>query len=286
MLKIAILIFFTTMANAGPEKGFTHHQFKDGEQLSYNYEDTDTILLPLIKDGTIQAGDAIKVQEISIPITIEISIKNKEMLRTLHILSSAKYHENKFNDIAKTPFIQLYKISKNIPESFSYTFKDDKDALDNLNKIYEVLRKDEHGDFLFYKMQDVHQMQGSVAIIPEGMAPGQTHFLPSREIQGVGGKFIAAPSRLIYQGIKIHNGIKSGYFKFISLGNEFITPSIPWMKTYTNFFYTMHVALEGPNQGLMLFGEGQETATVLKKLEKGGFEPMAIVQRQFSIAKQ
>ena len=79
------------------------------------------------------------------------------------------------------------------------------------------------------------------------------------------------------------DGVRSGYFKVITLGHQFAPLASPAMKIYTNFFFTVHVALEGPDQGLMLFGEGQETATVLKESGKGKYLPQALLQRQFSI---
>ena len=56
------------------------------------------------------------------------------------------------------------------------------------------------------------------------------------------------------------------------------------MTVYANFFFTLHVGLEGAFQGLLLHGEGQETATVFNKDAKtAANKPMAVLQRRFSI---
>jgi hypothetical protein len=267
---------------------FHHHDFKAGETVKFIFEDTDTIFSAASKDGRIQAGDPSKIQEIQIPVSIGITSKGKELVRTLTISPDSQYRSSDPSNIGRTLFEPLVKLSKIIPSSISYSYKNDTSALDHLQgafvqilgKSIEEIRKDEIAGFLFFKTEDIHQMQESTEKIPEGMAPGQLHVYPGGERKGLGGKFIAAPAQLIYQGTEVFNGTKAGYFKVISLGHEFLLPS---MKTYTNFFFTMHVALEGPRRGLLLFGEGQETATVLKDLGGGKTEPLALLQRQFSI---
>lgn len=280
-MKSSIIITLSLIASlAHADDAFHHHRFKTGEMIQYDYEDSDTVFAAVLQDGTIQAGDAIKVQEIKIPVGIKVQSQGKGLVRKLTILPLSQYRASPLDSLAQTPFESLTKLIKNLQPSFAYSYKDDTDALNNLQKTFESIRKDKVGGFLFFKIQDIHQMLESTEHIPEGITPGQTHSSPRNERKGLGGKFIVAPGQLIYHGTEIFDGIRSGYFKVISLGHQF---SLPEMKTYTNFFFTMHVALEGPDQGLLLFGEGQETATVLKGTDKGNYQPQALLQRQFSI---
>jgi hypothetical protein len=130
-------------------------------------------------------------------------------------------------------------------------------------------------------MQDVHQMQESTERLPEGLTPGGTHFSPREERQGLGGDFVSPPGQVIYQGTETWAGLRAGYVKAIALGLRFKTGPLT---VYTNFFYTLHVGLEGAFQGLLLYGEGQETANVFNKDAKtGANKPTAVLQRQFSI---
>jgi hypothetical protein len=63
---------------------------------------------------------------------------------------------------------------------------------------------------------------------------------------------------------------------------NFRTPAIT---TYTNFFFSMHVGLDGARRGVLLYGEAQETATVLQEdASSHTLRPLALLQRQFSIA--
>jgi hypothetical protein len=280
MKYLITLLVFTSVSAAYAEDGFRHHQYKTGEVIRYSFEDSDTIFSAVEKDGSVQAGELFRVQEIRIPVKIELISKGKELSRKLTVLPATRYRTASFDTLARTSFEPVTKLSTNVSEAFSYSYKDDTEALNNLQKIFEQVRKDEVGDFLFFKVMDMHQMQESMEKIPEGISPGQTRFYEGHERQGFGGKFIAAPGQLIYQGTETYNGVRAGYFKVVSLGHQFVVPS---MNVYTNFTFTMHVALEGPRQGLLLFGEGQETATALKEIEKGKFLPQAIVQRQFSI---
>lgn len=256
------------------------HSFAAGETLRYDFEDTDTTFSTVMKDGTIQAAAPISVKEIRIPVTIAVSRDGEKLVRRMTISPSADYRESRPGDLAATPFRPVIELDTGVPSSFSYVYADDKDALDHLQKTFENIRKGDIGGFLFYKMEDVHQMQESAANIPEGILPGQTHATPGHERRGLGGRFVAASSFLIYRSTETYDGVKAGYFKASSLGHEF---SIPSLKAYTNFCFTMHVALEGPARGLLLFGEGQETATALRGDGKGAFTPAAILQRQFSI---
>lgn len=275
-----ITIVLLAASHAHSENGFHHHEFKVGEVIRYEFEDSDTSFAAVLRDGTIQAGESTAVQEIRIPVAIELLPNDKSLKRKLTISPLAQYRTGRPEALAGTPFQPLTKLAANIPPSFAYSYKDDADALSNLQKTFDSIRGSETGSFLFFKMQDVHQMQGSTQKIPEGMTPGQTHFSPGHETSGLGGKFISAPEQLLYQGTEVFDGIRSGYFKSISLGHQF---SIQKIKTYTNFSYSLHVALEGPYKGLLLFGEGQETATVLEENEKGDYKPAALLQRQFSI---
>lgn len=260
---------------------FRRHQYSDGETVRFMFEDTDTVFLTTKKDGTIQAGDPVKVQEIRIPVFIEVSSSATASSRRLTISPLAASRSALPARLSDTPFKALNELDPAVPASFSYSYRDDTDALDHLQKTFEGIRKSETGSLLFYKMEDVHQMQESAERIPEGMSPGQSRTTARHEREGLGGKFIAAPAQMIFQSTETFNGTQAGYFKVISLGHEF---SGEGLKTYTNFFFTMHVALEGPKRGLLLFGEGQETATVLKDSRKG-LAPLVILQRQFSIRR-
>lgn len=265
-------------APAQAEDSIHHHRYAKGERIEYAFEDTDTTFLAALKDGTIQAGEPVGTQEIRIPVSVEIS---SDGLRKMTISRSASYRSAPPGDLSASSFTSVSALDKSIPKEISYSYRDDGDALDHLQITFAAIRKSsEVGGFLFYKMEDVHQMQESAAKIPEGLLPGQEHVSPGHEREGLGGKFVAAPSRTIYQGTETFNGTKAAYLKVISLGHEFV---LPGMKVYTNFFFTMHIGLEGPSQGLLLFGEGQETATVLNEKGKGDYAPQAILQRQFSI---
>lgn len=260
-----------------------HHSFKAGETIGYYFEDTDTVFQAVKQDGTIQAGDAVQVEEIQIPVQVQIISASDGLQRQITISPQARYRKSEPSSLASTPFQLLTKLSSNVPPSFSYTYKDDSDALSHLQSIFAKIRGDDVGNFLFFKTQDIHQMQDSAAKVPDGMIPGQVEFIPRHEMPGLGGKFIAAPAQIIYSGTATFNGVKAAYIKAISLGHEFI---LPQFETFTNFSYTMHIALEGPEQGLMLYGEGQETGTIVTPAGDGNFQPQAMVQRQFSIRLQ
>ncbi|MDD2772535.1 MAG: hypothetical protein PHP45_02450 [Elusimicrobiales bacterium] len=267
-------------APAYSDDAFHHHQFKAGEIIRYNYEDTDTIFPAVRQDDTIQAGDGMLVQEIQIPVEIMLQQTQEGLERKLTISPLVQYRQSQPATLAQISFKAVADLSKNFSNSFSYSYKDDTDALNRLQTIFETVRKDDVGQFLFFKIQDIHQMQESTEHIPEGMVPGATYFSARHERKGFGGDFVAAPAQWIYQGTEVLDGIKCGYFKIISMGIQF---ALPKMKTYTNFFFTLHVALEGPQRGLVILGEGQETATVLHPTAEGTFESQAILQRQFSI---
>jgi hypothetical protein len=276
-----VLLFITIFVPANADDGIRHHQYKPGETINYFYEDTDTTYSTSTRDGTVQAADSVQIQEIQIPVTIKLQQKNNASVRTLTISPEARFRTSSPGALSQTPFQPIGNLIKDFPP-FSYSYDDDTQALDHLQDTFAIMRKNEVGNFMFFKVQDIHQMQESAQKIPEGITPGQTHFSPRQQREGLGGKFVAAPGQLIYQGIEILNGEKAAYFKVISLANVFTTTSF---KTYTNFSFTMHVALAGPHQGLLLFGEGQETATVFKSNDKI-FQPVAVLQRQFSIRLQ
>ena len=266
------------------DAGIHHHHFADGEVLRFFYEDTDTVFQTVGVDGTIQAGNGIEVQEMQIPVDIQVRAQDGGLMRALTILPEAQYREAAPNALAQTQFQILPPLIPGYQTDFSYTYKDDTDAMSRLQDIFSSIRSTNVGSFLFFKDQDIHQMQQSAEQIPEGLLPGPTSFTEPHDVPGLGGDFKAAASQLIYQGVQDLEGQRAGYFKVISLGNQFTTST---MTTFTNFFFTMYVALDGPKQGLLLDGEGQETATVLQPTPagsaSGGFTPLVALQRQFSI---
>jgi len=278
----AACIIATTCAPANADDGLRHHQFTAGETLNYFYEDTDTTFSTKTQDLTVQADDPFQIQEIQIPVSIVIQKKDNANIRTLTLSPNAQYRSGSPKAISQLPFQPLAKLIQNFPTPFSYSYADNTQALEHLQDIFAPVRKNEVGNFLFFKAQDIHQMQESAQKIPEGILPGQTNFTPRREREGFGGQFTVAAGQLVYQGTETFNGEKSAYFKVISLSHVFTTSSF---KTYTNFSFTMHVALEGPHQGLLLFGEGQETATVFK-IDGKVLHPAVVLQRQFSIRLQ
>lgn len=269
-------------APARADDAFRHHAYVPGETIQFDFEDTDTVFQTTATDGVIQAGPAVKVQEIRIPVSIEVSSGARGPQRRLTISPAARYRTGAPAVLSQAAFAPLAELDKNVPPSFSYSYRDDTDALNNLQNTFAAVRKGEIGSFLFYKMEDVHQMQESVEKFPEGMRPGDVSLSAGHEREGLGGKFVAAPAQIIYRSTETYEGTKAGYFKAVSLGHRF---SLPSLKVYTNFFFTVHVALEGPRKGTLLFGEGQETATVLQEDAKGEFHPTAILQRQFSIRR-
>ena len=123
-------------------------------------------------------------------------------------------------------------------------------------------------------------MLESTENIPNGILPSQTHFTDREDRPGLGGQFTAAASQLVYEGTETFNGEHAALFKVTALGNVF---AIPGLKTYTNFIFSMHVGLRGRHKGILLHGEGTETATVLQPQENTQLTPVAVLQRQFTI---
>ena len=155
-----------------------------------------------------------------------------------------------------------------------------------------MLTQNDVSTMLFYKTQDIHQMLDSTELIPEGITPGQVHLTPSATTPGLGGVFVGAAEQSIYTGVETFAGQRAAYFKAMALGNHF-TPTTPPGSTapsffmFTNFTYTLHVALGGAQRGLLLYGEGQETATVLQNTPGGvQSQPVAVLQRQFRVRLQ
>jgi hypothetical protein len=291
-LTISIVSF---SAEAADE--FHHHQFKAGEEYQYQFEDTDTVFPATQLDGVVQPGDGYRVQEVHIPVSIEVHQVNNELERQLHFSRQPEFREGiPPSTLAATPFTPVRNFSKLIPQDLQYSYKNDSAALLTLDSVFahlygiqlasnvpffKQIQDDKGGSFLFFKMQDIHQMQASVEQIREGISPGQTAFTQRHDVPGLGVPFKAAPSQLIFEKVEYLDGTRCGYFKVISLGNEVIQSDTE--RTFTNFFYTLHVALEGPHQGQLLLGEAQETANIYAKGGDGSFGLQAVLQRQFSI---
>ena len=188
MLKKAILATVILIVNsyARADDAFRHHQYKPGEIIKYDYEDTDTIFAAIQRDGTIQAGDSLLIKEIRIPVKIEFNAKGQALERTLTISPDTVYRQAAPATLTQTPFKPV------LPKSFSYSYRDDTDALDHLQETFAQLKKEEVGKFLFFKTQDIHQMQESTDRIPEGLAPGETKFSARQKRAGLGGDFAFA----------------------------------------------------------------------------------------------
>ena len=276
---------FLLAPRARADAGFRRHHYAAGETLHYRYEDTDTTFAAGRKDGMIVPGAPVRVQEIRIPVAIKVLRGAHGLERELTISPAACYRAGAPGEFSKAPCQALHAADKNIPEAFSYRYQDDTAALNAMQDIFAKIRKSPVGSFLFYKMEDVHQMQESVEKIPAGMRPGQMKSSPGHERGGLGGKFVSGSSQILYESTETYDGVKAGYFKATNLGNRFSVPSAKGLKIYTNFSFTAHVALAGPRRGLLLFGEGQETAYVLRKDGTGIYQPEVILQRQFSIGQ-
>ena len=123
-------------------------------------------------------------------------------------------------------------------------------------------------------------MLESTQAIPDGLSPGQTHFTSRQDRKGLGGTFSAAPGQLFYEQTETINGERAALIKVTALGNIF---SLPGLKTYTNFIFSLHVGLTGAHMGVLLHGEGTETSTVLQSSKNGSFNAVAILQRQFTL---
>lgn len=281
MLKASFLCAALLLAaGTARAQALRRHRFLAGETLRYDYEDTDLSYQALPKDGTVQAGNAFDVQEIRLPVEITVSSDSGGLTRSLTLSAAADYREAPPSRLGDTPFKPIARLDAGIPSGFSYAYKSDSDALDRLQDIFADIRRSELGSFLFFKMEDVHQMLGSAATIPDGLLPGRTQLSPARRTQGLGGDFVAAAAHLLYVSTETFGGAPAAYFQVASLGHEF---SLPGLKVYSDFTFSMHVALEGPEQGLLLFGEGQETATILKLGPERSPLPQVVLQRQFSI---
>lgn len=295
MRYFLLLLGVTMSLQAYGDDRFHPHQFRSGEVLEYQFEDTDTIFLPRTVDGTTQAGDTYRIQEIHIPVKVEAKVVSGQLLRNLTVVNATFREGLPPQSLGAKSFEPIGNFSKLIPKSVSFSYPNNRAALDNLEstfrKLYgvqpdkdpakkfaEQIQSDVGGGFLFFKVQDVLQMQESVETIKDGAEPGQVFFTERHNRDGLGGIFIVAPSQMIYENVVVLNGVRCAYFKSISLGHEYIQKV---RKTFTNFFFTAHVALEGPNKGLLVLGEGQETATVFTNEEKP--QVQAYVQRQFSI---
>lgn len=296
---LALICFFSISPGAFAADKIVRHSFHTGESLHYTFEDTDSVFLIAELDGTLQAGQGYRIQEIQIPVNIQINSVQGELQRRLTLNSSDVLFRESTppSGLNNASFQSILKFSKLVPSTITYSYETDAKALSELSTIFakqygidpklaenlaEQIQNDKGASFLYLKMEDVHQMQASVEKIPEGMLPGQASFTDRHNEDGLGGKFIAAPSQLVYEKVVTLNGVRCAYLKSASLGHEFIQEAAG-RKTFTNFTFSFHIALEGPHKGLMILGEGQETATVFSKTDSGAVQEQAILQRQFSI---
>lgn len=261
------------------------HEFHAGERFTYEYDDTDIDFCGSAKSGIPVASQPQNMQQIKIPVDIAIKSDGKILTRDLTMLSQAQYREGTAAKIAEVKFTQISTLIKAMPTPFTYSYTDEGTVLSHLFSTFQDLFKnpnfvsDPTTQFLFFKMQDVHQMQMSAFSVPTGMKPGDSYITPAHETPGLGGKFTSGSSHYIYVATEKMDGVRVAQIRATDLGNEFSNESF---KVYTNFTFTMYIALEGPKQGLLVLGTGQETAFPVSATPNDQCG-QTILQRQFSI---
>jgi hypothetical protein len=272
-------------ATDGASDALAPHVFQAGETFIYDYDNTDTAYCADIVGHIAIAKVPQATQQIKIPVRIDILKSEDSISHKLTALSEASYRNGDAAALTDVPFRRLSELIDKFPAELTYTYPDEKSGLSHLFDLFGAAVQDANfivaplKQILFFKMQDIHQMQASAIGLKDGLLPGNSYVIPSHKTTGLGGKFIGGTAQYLYVGTENVGGVRAALIRVNDLGNRFSTAN---QKAVTNFTFSMYVALEGPAKGLLISGSGQETAfPVQHKPDHQCAQP--ILQRQFSI---
>lgn len=204
------------------------------------------------------------------------------------ILDSSMYRRGSADSLTSVAFSPISTLLKGIPHPLSYHYPDESFALTHLFDLFKGafsganVMSDPVSQFLFFKMQDVHQMQASALGLRDGFVPGQSYVIAGKATTGLGGNFTSGDAFYEYVGVQQMENHRVALIRVNDLGNQFSTKA---MHVYTNFTYQMLIALDGPKRGLLMSGSGQETAYPVMSQPSGECH-QPVLQRQFSITLQ
>ena len=261
------------------------HIFRDGESFLYNYDDTDITYCGDLKGGITVATDPLAIQQIKIFTKTDVSGPADNLSHKIGILSGTEFREADASKFGAAQFSPVSKLIKNYPASMSYSYPSESYALSHLFDLFKTstgnpgFMADPVSQILFFKTQDVHQMQDSALEVHDGLMPGESYITPAHDTQGLGGKFTGGPAQYLYVDTEKLDGVNVAQVRVTNLGNQFSTDSV---NVFTNFTFTMYIALEGSKKGLLISGTGQETAYP-KQSKPDDQCPHPVLQRQFSI---
>lgn len=262
------------------------HVYKSGEVLRYHYDDSDTTYCGALKDGVVLAAIPLQVTQLDLQVRLEVRQTKSGLEHVMTVLDQTGYRKVNPGSAATVPFQPIAKLVASFPKPFSYAYKDESSALANLFSLFKGVfsgvrfMANPVSKFLFFKVQDVHQMLASADKIHSGFAPQEMYVVHGKAQSGLGGSFTSGDALYEYVGVREKEGHRFALIRVNDLGNQFSTGS---MQVITNFTYQMLIALNGPQAGLLIDGNGQETA--YPKSATPSVEcPHPVLQRQFSIS--
>lgn len=265
---------------SGPIPTDFKHQYKAGESWEYFFEDSEGTFLTKSVDGLPRADMPMKFEEMQIRLRITILGVEAGVPKKRVELLEVSFRELKPEQIQTgetVPLVPVQSLIPGFPKPFAYEFAVDEGRIvEELHRYFEPYLENPVGLFLYYKLLDVHTFQGTMDHLPPE-APGHVGIGASRDIPLKDGVFHNhAPVRLL-QRIDRLGGTRQAFYKVMTLGNHYAPTMLP-KPMDTNYRFTFHVPVEGPNRGIIYDGDLQEEITLR--------HAPIIIQRQLSITLQ
>jgi|GEM_PF-6057963 len=264
---ITIVIFAATCGNLSAQKVeskaadgiIKQHDYKTGEIFTYFFEDTETVFSTKDDKGFPRAQEPIQIEQLQFYAKVSI-IENNGMKLKKYELSDAKYRKLPKDVLlsGKSGSVEFQTVIELIPEFpkvFSYTCSlNESDVLKSILQPCTPYMDKPIGAFFYRELTDLHTIPSQMIMIGSETV-GCASVGESWDIPLAGGSFHNHKPVRLFHSINVMNGIRQAYFKVITMGNFYDTPT---MKTHTNYQSSFNIAIEGPISGILTYGEIQE----------------------------
>lgn len=263
-----------------------HHPYKKGEVIEFDFENSENMYRS-IQDPQfgIIPHELIGIEELHVRVRITVldasaSVPQKQMEIVAATMRSSLGHDFSVRRFNKTQFVPITDLIPNFPANFRYTYSTDSQAVrTELLKGMAPYLKNQVAWTLYYKLLDIHTFQSTIDSIPNTLQPGQVHQGKTTQINLGGQIFVNNAPTINYEKSFNTHGKEFAYFKDATVGNSFEASN--GSKFRTHYTHSFSVSLDGRYQGLLEYGELQET--VFGELT-GETEPY-FLQRQLSMKR-
>lgn len=278
----------TAISNGAVNKSshLVHHRYQKGEIIDFDFENSENMYRS-IRDPQfgIIPQELMGIEELHVRVRITVldtsgSAPQKQMEIVEATMRSSLGHDFSVSHYNKAEFVPITELIPNFPKHFRYTYTTDSQAVrTELLKGMAPYLKNQVAWTLYYKLLDIHTFQSTIDSIPVTLKPGQVHQGETTHINLAGQIFVNNAPTINYEKRFNNQGTKFAYFKDATMGNSF--EAMNGSKFRTNYTHSFSVSLDGHHQGLLEYGELQET--VFGELA-GETEPY-FLQRQLSMKR-